>query len=467
MRNARDVVRGSQPAENEGADPDAPRTYRGSDLDELLPRIREELGPDAIVVRQREGLDGGFGGFFQKRCVEVVARRATPGLDAYDAAAPQPAGREAAAEPPAPAIAEIMRVASPFIEQLRAAEVAVAGAAVAEHEQADEEQRVTGAFGTTAYAMSAGGGATVAAATVDELPDPPAPPLQLVPDEEPGVEGVGPFAASGFERPHDASDDADLAGVREPAARTGAAATHERALVAAGIAPALAAELVGATISHVLPFAPRRTLKRALREALARRIPVAPPVAAGGRAIAFVGAGGSGKTLCAARLAAAYAQHSDLAVTVMTLTGPQHGGSLRELLEPVAVDVLDARSADARVVPAVAGTVTVVDTSAVSPASATAVRKLATKLKRLGAPEVHVAVPATLSSGAVRTLLDGFAPLRPAAIVLTHLDEVGHPGPVVDEAIARGIAISYTSDGSAPDGFAPADPAALAARVLA
>ncbi|MGH2941408.1 MAG: hypothetical protein ACRDLN_01340, partial [Solirubrobacteraceae bacterium] len=61
-----------------------PRTYRGSDLDELLPKIREELGPDAIVIRQREGLDGGVGGFFQRRCVEVVARRATPGLDAYD-----------------------------------------------------------------------------------------------------------------------------------------------------------------------------------------------------------------------------------------------------------------------------------------------------------------------------------------------------------------------------------------------
>jgi len=53
-----------------------PRTYRGHDLEELLPKIREELGPDAIVLRQRDGLDGGIGGFFQKRCVEVVARRA-------------------------------------------------------------------------------------------------------------------------------------------------------------------------------------------------------------------------------------------------------------------------------------------------------------------------------------------------------------------------------------------------------
>ena len=48
------------------------RVYRGSSLEELLPRIRAELGDDAVVVRQREGVVGGFGGFFGKHCVEVV-----------------------------------------------------------------------------------------------------------------------------------------------------------------------------------------------------------------------------------------------------------------------------------------------------------------------------------------------------------------------------------------------------------
>ncbi|UUY04774.1 hypothetical protein LRS13_04385 [Svornostia abyssi] len=54
------------------------RTYQGSTLDEVLPQIRDELGDDAIVVRQREGLKGGVGGFFQKRCVEVEARPGAP-----------------------------------------------------------------------------------------------------------------------------------------------------------------------------------------------------------------------------------------------------------------------------------------------------------------------------------------------------------------------------------------------------
>src|SRR4051812_32839104 len=50
------------------------RTYRGETLDELLPQIREELGPNAVIVRQREGILGGIGGFFGKRCLEVDAK---------------------------------------------------------------------------------------------------------------------------------------------------------------------------------------------------------------------------------------------------------------------------------------------------------------------------------------------------------------------------------------------------------
>src|SRR3954452_2021233 len=50
------------------------KTFRGRSLEELLPQIRAELGPDAIVLRRREGLGGGVGGFFQRPYVEVEAR---------------------------------------------------------------------------------------------------------------------------------------------------------------------------------------------------------------------------------------------------------------------------------------------------------------------------------------------------------------------------------------------------------
>jgi flagellar biosynthesis protein FlhF len=80
------------------------RTYRGSTLEELLPTIRAELGDNAVIIRQREGLVGGIGGFFARRCVEVEAQAApvapaaahTPAMpagrvfDAYDAAPAPP-----------------------------------------------------------------------------------------------------------------------------------------------------------------------------------------------------------------------------------------------------------------------------------------------------------------------------------------------------------------------------------------
>ena len=65
------------------------RTYRGRKLEDLIPQIRAELGPDAIILRQREGLMGGVGGFFAQKCVEVDAqagggRESHQKIDIYD-----------------------------------------------------------------------------------------------------------------------------------------------------------------------------------------------------------------------------------------------------------------------------------------------------------------------------------------------------------------------------------------------
>src|SRR3954469_11312085 len=68
----------------------ATKTFRGRTLEEVLPQIKADFGPDAEIVRQREGLTGGVGGFFQRACVEIDAR--PPGepelpiqrFDAYD-----------------------------------------------------------------------------------------------------------------------------------------------------------------------------------------------------------------------------------------------------------------------------------------------------------------------------------------------------------------------------------------------
>ena len=57
-----------------------PTVFRGATLDEVLPKIRAELGPDAIILAEREGVVGGIGGFFarQVRRGRGVPRAAPP-----------------------------------------------------------------------------------------------------------------------------------------------------------------------------------------------------------------------------------------------------------------------------------------------------------------------------------------------------------------------------------------------------
>src|SRR3954453_2298260 len=94
------------------------KTYRGRTLEELLPQIREELGPDAIVLRRREGLGGGVGGFFQKHFVEVDARKALPDE------APLEVRNDRATEEglSTPGIQTLISQASPFADSLTRAE---------------------------------------------------------------------------------------------------------------------------------------------------------------------------------------------------------------------------------------------------------------------------------------------------------------------------------------------------------
>src|SRR3954469_18333917 len=382
------------------------RTYRGRTLEEVLPKIKAELGPDAEIVRQRSGLTGGVGGFFQRECVEVEARgpeRAGRRFDAYDdaPAVPEPYAPEPEPEPEsfvpdvpqaeglsAPGIPEILRQAAPFADAL---------------ESASRELE----------------------------PSPATPAVRRPP----------------------------------PAARE-----IEGQLWAAGIDPHLSAEIVAEVVSHELPFASPRSLKRLVRRALARRIPIAGPAPAGGRSVAFVGPGGSGKTLSAARLAAAYAAGSDLPVVVIALRAPDGGAQLTALLEPLGIGVRAADSGDqarAHLAGAVHHALVVVDTPAVAPRSAAEVSALAAELRALGGGEVHLTLPSTYSGPAARELAELLAPLEPSRIALTQMDATTHVGGLIDYAIGDQRPISYVSSGTGvPGGLEPADPDALAALLL-
>src|SRR3954471_6277276 len=205
------------------------RTYRGRTLEEVLPKIKAELGPDAEIVRQRSGLTGGVGGFFQRECVEVEARgpeRAGRRFDAYDdaPAVPEPYTPEPEPEPEsfvpdlpqaeglsAPGIQEILRQAAPFADALESAS--------RELEPATPE------------------------------PTPPA------------TRDLGP-ATPARDRPPTAD-------------------SYEAQLKDAGLDGDLSRELLAEVVSHELPFASPRSLKRLARRAPAPPLPAALAAPAG------------------------------------------------------------------------------------------------------------------------------------------------------------------------------------------
>jgi flagellar biosynthesis protein FlhF len=475
------------------------KTFRGESLEELLPQIREELGPDAVILRQRDGLSGGVAGFFQKRCVEIDARAGTKRIDTYagadeaqaraaldagdagdeDASAQDFDARleaeieeqeleERFSRPAAPAVATAAPAApppaalaaSPVVPQPAAPAVAVpavpvfpaAGPAIAEGMQAPAIQALFDAAVPFAEQLQAAD-----AALAPEL-DALAPELSAAPSAVDVAEAQLPAPA--------AATAVEPAGVRPAQADT-----QELALVQGGLSPALAADVVAETVSHLMPFGSPRGLKRLARTALARRIPVAGPRALGGATVAFAGAGGSGKTLSAARLAAAYAANSDLRVVVLALRPRDGGAELRALLAPagVEVEVMEtAADAQARIAEAGDRTLVVIDTPAVSPGDEDGVRALASDLRRIKGTEVQLCVPATLSAAAGERLVAALQPLRPAGIVLTHVDETPTVGAIVELSIAGGPPLSFVGrDTQLEGGLALADPADIAALVLA
>jgi flagellar biosynthesis protein FlhF len=467
------------------------KTFRGESLEELLPQIREELGADAVILRQRDGLSGGVAGFFQKRCVEVEARAGTKRIDTYAGADEAPARAALGAGPAASRDEDAADDFEAHLEaELEAEERAEAKAEAAA--QADDDERFTRPAAPALPAAAVIPPATVfPAAGPDVAEGMQAPAIQAL------FQAAAPFAetlqaADAALAPHledafaapDAPSAVEVAeaqlavpvpaaaapAVEASLARPAQATTQELALVQGGLSPALAGDVVSETVSHLLPFGSPRGLKRLVRSALARRIPVAGPRALGGAAIAFAGAGGSGKTLSAARLAAAYHAGSDLDVVVLALRPRDGGAELRGLLAPVglAVEVVEtAADAKARVAEAGERALVLIDTPAISPGDEEAVRALAAELRRIKGAEVHLCVPATLSAAAGERLLGVLRPLRPAGIVLTHVDETPTVGAVVELAIAGGPPLSFVGrDTALEGGLSLADPADIAALVL-
>ena len=400
------------------------KTYRGRSLDDVLPQVRAELGPDAIVIRRREGLAGGVAGFFQRPFVEVDARKPLP--DELD---PVPRNDRATEEGlSSPVVRALVEQASPFADALARAE---RGAGTRAQEFLAAEAADAGLYGPQPNREAA-------AAPVFEPA--PAPPAAEAPEPS-----VAPAAAVGVQVPPSA------AGI-------------EKSLVMHGLSGDLAADVVGEAVAHGLPFATPRALKKLVRQALARRIaPLSRPGNKPPR-IAFVGAGGAGKTTAIAHLAKSYAS-AQADVVVIALRTSDGGADLAAALEPLGINVIaatDAAEAKRRLGRRSAAIV-FIDTPPIGLGDRQTAVALSGELRALEADEVHLALPATLSAGAADEQYAALAPLAITDLALTHADGTTRPGAPIELAITAHRPVSYFCT---RDGVDPADPADLAQRLL-
>jgi flagellar biosynthesis GTPase FlhF len=396
------------------------KTFRGRSLEEVLPQIRADLGADAIVVRRREGLAGGVAGFFQRSYVEVDARAAHENERPLEARNDRATAEGLAA----PAIRALVDQAAPFADALARAETTAGERA--------QEVLVAAAQGAATAGLYG-----------------PQPNHEAI--EEAAYEPVSfatPEAAApglGAERPNVAD-------------------AHEQRLVAAGLSAAVAKDVVAEAVAHGLPFAQPRAIKKLIRTALARRMPVMADLGGDARTIAFVGAGGSGKSAATERLAAAYAA-ADAEVVVVALGAADVGAALAGRLEPLGVSVIagaDAEQAARRLARRQAA-LTIIDAPSAGPADRAAVARLASDLRALGATEVHLMLPATLSAVAADELASALAPLGITHVALTHADQTTRPGAPVELAVSGRRALSYVCS---RDTIEPVDPDALAKQLL-
>jgi len=392
------------------------KTYRGKTLDEVLPQIRAELGDDAIILRRREGIVGGIGGFFGRRCVEVdaipspaaasrtVALPARTVFDAYDSH-----HDDAGDDAENPVIRTMLDQAHPFAQALQAAELRAEGpaptATIAEAEDEDEGAEEFQAI------------------------------------EFPPIAGDGDWEA---------------------------AAAHA---VAAGLPAAVVEALARDARRAMQPFAQSTSPLDLLKRALARQIKVEHSWKTKRRTIALVGAAGAGKTLTAAKLCHAYATGSTLAVRTLSLEPPADAYRLGALTEHLDIGVRVAQTPDtaARAAARMSGeSLIVVDTPPVSATDPDGIADLAAMLEAVRPDETHLVVPAWADARATVALYEAITAHFPVTrITITRLDEVGSVAAAVGLSFTLKRPLAYVTDGRrAIGGLRPADAAELAGLAL-
>ncbi|MCG8653034.1 MAG: flagellar biosynthesis protein FlhF [Pirellulales bacterium] len=194
------------------------------------------------------------------------------------------------------------------------------------------------------------------------------------------------------------------------------------------------------------------------------------------RVVALIGPTGVGKTTTIAKLAAGFRIEARRRVGLVTIdtfriAAVQQLKAYAEIMDlPMEVverpdqmqSALD-RLGDVDLV--------LIDTAGRSPRSDARIDQLAELLRTAQPDETHLVLSATSSAATIESVLQGFAPARPTAAILTKLDEASHTAGTLSAMVASqasaGMPLSYLTNGQqVPDDIAIADAETLLTRLL-
>jgi flagellar biosynthesis protein FlhF len=238
----------------------------------------------------------------------------------------------------------------------------------------------------------------------------------------------------------------------------------------------LTAELANELVSTLPPNLDYDESQRRCLAVIARRIEVTGDVLldTGGK-VAFVGPTGVGKTTAIAKLAARWVmRHGSRDIALVSVDGQRFGAQeqLRVLGRLLGVEAYTL--ADVADLPELLGRLpdrrlVLIDTAGISPRDAA----LATRAKQLvaAADKAGITVCLALSAGAQAGVLQEaaarFAAFRPASCLITKLDEAASLGGTLSMLIAAALPLSYVSEGQRiPEDLSPARAHQMVSRAV-
>ncbi|WP_148598837.1 flagellar biosynthesis protein FlhF [Aquisphaera giovannonii] len=213
----------------------------------------------------------------------------------------------------------------------------------------------------------------------------------------------------------------------------------------------------------------------ALLEAVARSIPVAPPIRAvmgTRRVVALVGPTGVGKTTTVAKLAANFKLVHGLSVGLVTLDTYRIAAveQLRTYAEIIDLPLAVANDPGemARALDELGAVdIAFIDTAGRSPRDEVKIRELGEFMDRARPDEVHLVLSAGAGEKTLRAAAERFARVRADRLILTKLDEAEGLGDALGLLGQSSLPVSYLTTGQAvPDDIEPADRRRLAGLIL-